>query len=281
MKREYVGWLVAGCLLLPLAVVVTLLLSRARFDSPKSAVSDTSALAQTRDSSMRAENLHVLPPVQDLSHEIDSIDTEIAAAWAKMGEFAAAHPPPPGSTIDGTGGPGEEAGVMPAYDLDNATEHIRKARVAGSDEEKAVDVRAARRDLASAKQRIARMGDGVAVERAPSGRANFDVGSNVDLSGLPAFLHYPGATAKGRWSMSNEGTTGTVYSFETPGPTATVVNFYKQALSEWKSSSTMENDEATILVYGTEDAKQAVTVTVAEDKESAKTSFTLLYSKRD
>ena len=130
-------------------------------------------------------------------------------------------------------------------------------------------------------QKIAEKAMEGAVEKATGGKANIDVGSNVDLSGLPAFLHYPGAVAKARWSMSNEGTTGTVYSFETTGPTATVVNFYKQALSGWKNASTMENDEATILVYGTEDEKQTATVTVAKDKESGKTSLTVLYTKKD
>ena len=43
----------------------------------------------------------------------------------------------------------------------------------------------------------------------------------------------------------------------------------------------MENDEATMLIYGSEDEKQAVTVTVSTDKESANTLLTLLYTKKD
>jgi hypothetical protein len=120
-----------------------------------------------------------------------------------------------------------------------------------------------------------------AVEKATGGKAQIDMGGNVDLSGLPQFLHYPGALAKARWAMSNEGTTGTVYTFETANPTASVVDFYKQALASWKSSSTMETGDATILVYGTQDEKEMVTVTVAKDKDSGKTSLTLLYTKKD
>jgi hypothetical protein len=120
-----------------------------------------------------------------------------------------------------------------------------------------------------------------AVEHATGGKAKIDVGGNVDLSGLPAFLHYAGASAKARWAMSNEGTTGTVYTFETVDAPASVINFYKTALAGWKNASTMETDEATILVYGTEDEKQMVTVTVAKDKDSGKTGLTLLYTKKD
>jgi hypothetical protein len=120
-----------------------------------------------------------------------------------------------------------------------------------------------------------------AVEKSTGGKAKIDVGGNVDLSALPAFLRYPGAIAKARWAMSREGTTGTVYTFETADPVSSVVNFYKQALSGWKNASTMESGDATILVYGTEDEKQAATVTVAKDKDSGKTSLTLLYTKKD
>jgi hypothetical protein len=120
-----------------------------------------------------------------------------------------------------------------------------------------------------------------AVEKATGGKANIDVGSNVDLSGLPAFLHYPSATAKARWSMSKEGTTGTVYTFETTDPTANVIDFYKKALASWKNSSTMENEDATIMSYGTENEKEFVTLTVSKEKDSNTTALTLLYSKKD
>jgi hypothetical protein len=133
----------------------------------------------------------------------------------------------------------------------------------------------------SVSEKIAEKAIEGAVNKASGGKANIDVGGNVDLSALPPLLHYPGAVAKARWSMSNEGTTGAVYTFESADPAASVVDFYKKALAGWKNASTMENDEATILVYGTEDEKQMATVTVAKDKESGKTSLTLLYTKKD
>ncbi|GEM_PF-396184 len=129
-------------------------------------------------------------------------------------------------------------------------------------------------------QKIAEKAIEGAVNKTTGGKANIDVGSNVDLSGLPATLHYPGAAAKARWGMSNEGTTGTVYTFETKDPTATVIDFYKKALAGWKNSSTMQNEDATILVYGTENEEEFVTVTVSRDKGSNMTSLTLLYTRK-
>jgi hypothetical protein len=130
-------------------------------------------------------------------------------------------------------------------------------------------------------QKIAEKAIEGAVDKATGGKTNIDVGSNVDLSGLPAFLHYPGGTAKARWSMSSKEGTGTVYSFETKDPAASVADFYKKALAGWKNSSTMESDGATIMSYGTENEKEFVTLTISKEKDSNTTSLTLLYSKKD
>jgi len=130
-------------------------------------------------------------------------------------------------------------------------------------------------------KRIAERAVEGAVDKATGGKAKIDIGGNVDLSGLPAFLHYPGATARNRWSMTGEQGTGTVYSFETKDPAASVTDFYKKALAGWKNSSIMENEEATILTYGGENEKEFVTLTVSRDKDSNLTSLTILYTKKD
>lgn len=130
-------------------------------------------------------------------------------------------------------------------------------------------------------QKIAEKALEGALNKTTGGKANIDVGSSVDLSGLPAFLHYPGATAKGRYSMSKEATTGTVYTFETKDPTVTVIDFYKKALAAWKNSMTAENDDAVTLVYATENKKESVTVNVSRDRDTNVTEFTLLYTKKD
>ena len=130
-------------------------------------------------------------------------------------------------------------------------------------------------------QRIAEKALEGALNKTTGGKANIDVGSSVDLSSLPAFLHYPGATAKGRFSMSGKEGTGTVYTFETKDPTTSVVDFYKKALAGWKSALTSENDDAVTLVYATENEKESVTVNVKRDKDTNVTSLTLMYSKKD
>jgi hypothetical protein len=133
----------------------------------------------------------------------------------------------------------------------------------------------------SVSKKIAEKAMEGAVKAASGGKADISTGGNVDLSGLPASLHYPGAVAKARWSMGGEGGSGTMYTFETPDPVANVVSFYKTALAGWKNASTMETGDATILVYGTEDEKQTASVTVAKDKDSGKTTLGLLYVKKD
>lgn len=133
----------------------------------------------------------------------------------------------------------------------------------------------------NASQRVNEKAIEGAVKMATGGRASINVGSNIDLSGLPTFLQYPGANAKASWSMNNGAGSGTVYTFLTNDPAALVIDFYKKALAGWKNASTMESGDATVLIYGTEDEKQAVTITVAKDKESNGTSLTLLYSKKD
>ena len=130
-------------------------------------------------------------------------------------------------------------------------------------------------------QKIAEKAIEGAVNKTTGGRASINVGSDVDLSGLPEVLRYPGASAKARWSNSQGGATGSVYTFETRDPSASVVDFYKKALAGWKNSSTMESGDATVLSYGTEDEKQSVTLTVSTDKDTHLTSFTLFYSKKD
>ena len=130
-------------------------------------------------------------------------------------------------------------------------------------------------------QKIAEKAIEGAVNKTTGGRAKIEVGSSVDLSNLPVSLRYPGATAKNSWSMSGKEGTGTVYAFETQDPVASVVDFYKKALTGWKNSSTMQNGDATIMSFGTENEKEFVTLNVSREKDSNKTSLTLLYSKKD
>ena len=117
-----------------------------------------------------------------------------------------------------------------------------------------------------------------ALGKASGGKADIDVGSNVDISGLPVEFRYPNATAKGRWTMSNEEGSGAVYSFESADAAKTVVEFYKKALTGWKNLSTMESDEAVVMVGASEDEKKTVTVTVGT--EDNKTTISIIYATK-
>jgi hypothetical protein len=120
-----------------------------------------------------------------------------------------------------------------------------------------------------------------ALEKASGGKVNIDAGGTaVDLTGLPANLRYTGAKAVSRWTMSGEKGASTVYSFETADPVATVVQFYKNALAGWKNASTAETDKAVIMVYGSQDEKEVVSVTVAP-KDEGGTSIVLTYTKNE
>ncbi len=126
-------------------------------------------------------------------------------------------------------------------------------------------------------EKIAQRAVEKAVEGATGGKLDLDTGSSIDISGLPEFLRYPGAKAKASWTMTTDEGEGTSYVFETTDPRPTVVAFYKKALESWKSRSTMEGDEATVLIYGSADEKQFATITVGTD--DGKTSLSILFVK--
>lgn len=117
-----------------------------------------------------------------------------------------------------------------------------------------------------------------AVQGATGGKAAIDVGSDVDISGLPVAMRYPGAKATGRMSMSGEKGTGGTYTFEIADPKQAVVDFYKKALAGWKSQAEMENDGNTMLVYVSSDEKESAAITVGT--EDAKTTLNIIYSKK-
>ncbi len=130
-------------------------------------------------------------------------------------------------------------------------------------------------------QKIAEKAIEGAVDKATGGRASIQVGKDVDISDMPALLRYPGATATGRYSLTGKEGTGTVYTFETEDPAASVADFYKKALAGWKKSSTMESEGAMVMSYGTENEKEFVTLTISREKDLNATSLTLLYRKKD
>jgi hypothetical protein len=117
-----------------------------------------------------------------------------------------------------------------------------------------------------------------AVKSASGGKADIDVGSSVDISGLPEFLRYPGAKATASWSATTDEGTGTSYVFEVADARPAVVEFYKKALASWKNSSTMESEDVVVMMYGSADEKEFATVTIG--KSDDKTALTILYLKK-
>jgi hypothetical protein len=119
-----------------------------------------------------------------------------------------------------------------------------------------------------------------AVNAATGGKASIDVSGNVDVSGLPAFLQYPGAKAVAKWSISGQDGTGSVYSFETADPKENMANWFKTSLAGqgWKEGATMESGEGTMLMYGSPDEKQFTTVMAGT--EEGKTTVAVTYGTK-
>lgn len=120
------------------------------------------------------------------------------------------------------------------------------------------------------------------IEGATGGKANVDLGAlgNVDISGLPEALRYPGAKAVGRFSGSDTSGQGAAYVFETTDPAASVTAFYTKALAGWKSSMQMQTDNGTVMGYASADDKQSAVITVATDAAKKTTSLTIVYGAK-
>ncbi len=129
-----------------------------------------------------------------------------------------------------------------------------------------------------AMERIAERSIEKAAEKATGGKAKIDVGSTVDISGLPAEFRYAGAVAKSRWTMTNDDGTGAAYMLETSDPVRTVVEFYKRALTGWKDQATMESDETTVLTAARPDGKASVTVSVQSSE--GKTVISIVHTTK-
>ena len=106
-----------------------------------------------------------------------------------------------------------------------------------------------------------------ALEEAGDGSVELDVGDEIDISDLPAWLSYPNAKATGKMTLAQEGNEGTMYVLETADDLATVATWYKTALSTWEQSASFETAESTQLVYS-DGAGQAVQLTLATEGEA-------------
>jgi hypothetical protein len=119
-----------------------------------------------------------------------------------------------------------------------------------------------------------------AIEKSSGGKVDIDVGKTVDMSGCPAFLQYPGAKGIGKWSMTTGDGSGSVYSFETGDPREKVADWFEASCEGqgWKQAATMQTGDGLMLMYGSPDEKQSVTVMLATDE--GKTTIAVTYGKK-
>ena len=118
------------------------------------------------------------------------------------------------------------------------------------------------------------------VEKATGGKAQVELGGDVDLSDLPVFLQYPGARPTAKWSLAGDKGTGSVYSLVAVEDKDTVIGWFKISLTgqEWKQSAAREVGGGTMLVFHSPDGRQVVTVLVHTD--DGKTAVTIARSTK-
>jgi hypothetical protein len=109
------------------------------------------------------------------------------------------------------------------------------------------------------------------------GSVTVNTGSNVDLSALPAQLHYPGATATGSWSATTPKGQGTAYTFETTDDLSKVTEFFKAAMPAWKTQSTTQTQEGTMLAAASPDEKEGMVTMISASE--GKTTVVVTYWK--
>ncbi len=132
----------------------------------------------------------------------------------------------------------------------------------------------------SLTEKLAEKAMEAAVEKGSGGKADIDIGGNVDISSLPGYLRYPGAKAIGRFSMSGEDGKGTVWSLETGDARQKVVDWYKKGLEGkgWKQGMTMDTGEGLMAMYSSPDEKEMATVIAST--EDGKTVIALTHASK-
>lgn len=120
------------------------------------------------------------------------------------------------------------------------------------------------------------------LEAASGGKAKVDLGSggNIDLSGLPATMHYPGAKAISRFSLSGEEGKGASYVFETSDPASTIIAWYRKSLTGWKEQATMETADGNMVAFTEPGEKRNVLITIGKNKDKGNTTLALVYAEK-
>jgi hypothetical protein len=121
-----------------------------------------------------------------------------------------------------------------------------------------------------------------ALNQGGAGHAKVDIGSsgNVDLSGLPAEFHQPGAVGIAHVGGGEAAEKTDTYILQTDEAAGAVVAAYKQRLSGWKQVGIMEAPNATSITYETPDGKRHASVLVGTDQGTGRTSINVTVGGR-
>jgi len=120
------------------------------------------------------------------------------------------------------------------------------------------------------------------IEGTSGGKAKIDLGvaGNIDVSGLPEALRYPGAKAVRPFSSYDASSQRAAYVFETADPVASVTAFYAKALAGWKSKGPIQTGPGETLVsYSSSDGKQTVDISLGTTAKKT-TVFSILYGTK-
>jgi hypothetical protein len=129
-----------------------------------------------------------------------------------------------------------------------------------------------------AMERAFEKGLETAIEKGSGGKADVDVGKDVDLSELPDALRYPGAKGVGKWSMSTEEGTGTSFMLETNNTKQQVKDWYLSSMTGagYKKAMEMETGDGIVMMFKKEgDEKASATITIGTEDD--KTTISVLY----
>jgi hypothetical protein len=103
---------------------------------------------------------------------------------------------------------------------------------------------------------------------------------DVDLSGLPVEVRYPGAVPIGHSSGAGPGGNGEMYVFQTNDSKPAVTDYFKTSLAGWRLAEMTENAKMSMVSYGSPDGHMLVTIVVGGDRAGGKTSINVTVNRK-
>jgi len=105
-------------------------------------------------------------------------------------------------------------------------------------------------------------------------------GGAVDISAMPEWLRYPGATGKAHVASAPDATSGggDMWMMQTADPLPAVKAWYQKALSTWQQQVATETAEAVLFVAQSPSGDASVSVTISKETDGP-TTVTIMHSK--